>query len=1204
MLITILLFVVATAHSQPITFNTLAGQPAGGTNDGTGISAQFNSPCGVAVDAAGNVYVADTDNHTVRKITPTGTVITLAGLAGASGSADGTGGIARFNQPGGIAVDSASNLYIGDSGNHTIRKITPAGVVSTWAGSAGVSGSADLTGTNAQFFLPQGVAVDSATNVYVADYGNHTIRKIAPDQSVSTLAGLAGSSGSLDLSGSSARFYQPQGVSVDAVGYVYVADTANNTIRKITPGGTVSTLAGFAGSYGSADGAGTNAQFYQPESVSVDSSGNVFVADFINQTIRKVTAGGVVTTVAGATGQSGSADGTNNAARFWGPEGVAVGTGGSVFVADAGNGTIRKITLSGSVATVATFTGAASASSTDGNANNARFSSPGGAASGSATIYVADTANNTIRKLTTVGLASTLAGSAGNAGSSDGSGSAASFYGPQGIAVDWTGNIYVADTANATIRKVSPAGSVVTLTGNAGTNGSLDGTSDALFYQPQAITVDLPGNIYVADTWNHTIRMVTPGGAVSTIAGLPGNFGAADGTNSKARFNRPSGLTVDGAGNLYVSDYFNHTIRKISPSGPTWIVTTIAGLPGVWGKTDGTNSSARFNRPQGISLDGSGNLYVTDSGNETIRKLTPSGTNWIVTTVGGLGGASGSANGTANAARFYSPAGVAVNGSSLYILDSGNSAVRLGAAAAPGAPVIINQPRSLAVNPGSNATFSVTVNGNPTLSYQWRFNGSNLTGMTASSYTRTNAQPGDAGNYSAFVTNAFGSVQSADAALTVNSAPYIITQPQGQIVSLGQSASFSIAAGGGAPLSYQWRFQGSDIPGANGSSYTIGSAQGTNQGAYSVAVNNSAGGVVSADAVLSIFALAAVGDDSLGQTDVPGIATNTIEIAAGGWHNLALRVDGSVVAWGNDFNGQCEVPPELTDALAIAAGGYHSLAIRRDGTLVAWGANDYGQTNIPAGPDKVLAVAAGTWHNLALRMDGTLTAWGDNSHNETNIPAGLTNVTAISAGGSHCLALRSDGTVVAWGDNTDDVGTFVGESVVPVGLSNVIAIAAGQYHSLAAKSDGTVVAWGANGDGQCTVPAGLSNVVALAGGGAHSLALKSDGTVVAWGADWDNQCDLPVLSAIVGIGAGAVHTVLLVESTLPERKLLNPSIQSARFSALLQTLNRKHYALEYATSLPAVQWNGVATNAGNGALEILADPSANAPRRFYRMRQW
>jgi hypothetical protein len=745
---------------------------------------------------------------------------------------------------------------------------------------------------------------------------------------------------------------------------------------------------------------------------------------------------------------------------------------------------------------------------------------------------------------------------------------------------------------------------VLTLAGNAGTNGSLDGTSDALFYQPQALAVDIPGNIYVADTWNHTIRMVTPGGAVSTIAGLPSNYGSADGTNSKARFNRPSGLTVDGSGNLYVSDYFNHTIRKIAPSGPTWIVTTIAGLPGVWGKTDGTNTSARFNRPQGISLDGSGNLYVTDSGNETIRKLTPSGTNWIVTTVGGLGGASGSANGAASAARFYSPAGVAVSGSSVYVLDSGNNAVRLGAAVAPGAPAIINQPRSLAVNPGTNATFTVTVSGNPTLTYQWRFNGSNLNGMTGSSYTRTNAQAGDAGNYSVLVTNASGNALSADAALTVNAAPYIVTQPQGQIVSLGQSASFNVAAGGGAPLSYQWRFQGADISGANGSSYTVGSAQGTNQGAYSVAVNNSAGGVVSADAVLAIFALAAVGDDSLGQTDVPEIATNTIAIAAGGWHNLALRVDGSVVAWGNDFNGQCDVPLELTDALAIAAGGYHSLAIRRDGTVLAWGANDYGQTNVPVGLSKVLAIAAGTWHNLALRMDGTVTAWGDNAHNETNVPPGLTNVTAIAASGSHCLALKSDGTVVAWGDNTDDVGTFVGESDVPAGLSNVIAIAAGQYHSLAVKSDGSVVAWGANGDGQCSVPAGLSNIVALAGGGAHSLGLKSDGAIVAWGADWDGQCDLPALSAVVGIGAGAVHTVLLVESTLPDRKLLNPSIQSKRFTALLQTLNRKHYALEYSTSIPASQWNGVATNAGNGALEILTDPTANAPRRFYRMRQW
>ena len=218
----------------------------------------------MAVDSADNLYVADRNNHTIRKITSGGVVSTLAGSAGATGSAAGTGSAARFNYPEGVAVDSASNLYVADSYNHTIRKITSDGVVSTLAGSAGNAGSADGTGSAARFNGPSGVAVDSAGNLYVGDYGNHTIRKITSSGVVSTLAGLAGARGSADGTGSAARFNSPNGVTLDSAGNVYVADNQNSTIRKITSGGVVTTLAGSAGASGSADGAGSAARFDAP----------------------------------------------------------------------------------------------------------------------------------------------------------------------------------------------------------------------------------------------------------------------------------------------------------------------------------------------------------------------------------------------------------------------------------------------------------------------------------------------------------------------------------------------------------------------------------------------------------------------------------------------------------------------------------------------------------------------------------------------------------------------------------------------------------------------------------------------------------------------------------------------------------------------------------------------------------------------------
>ena len=1203
----LLLAFAVRAHSQPLTFNTLAGLPAGGSADGSGGSARFNAPCGVAADSSGNVYVADTFNHTIRKITPAGVVSTLAGLAGVSGAVDATGSNARFNQPGGVTVDGSGNVYVGDSGNQTIRKITAGGVVSTWAGSAGVSGSADLTGTSALFNQPQGVAVDTSGNVYVADYGNHTVRKITPLRVVSTLAGSAGISGTNDASGSSARFYQPEGVAVDSAGNVYVADTANSTIRKVTASGVVSTLAGSAGNSGSADGTGSIARFYQPEAVAVDGADNVYVGDYFNHTIRKVTSAGVVSTLAGLAGNYGSIDGTNSAARFWGPEGIAVNTNNlNLFVADTGNGTIRKITPSGATMTVSTFAGSASTGSADGTGNNGRFYWPTAVAvAGAGNVYVADTENGTVRKMTPAGLVSTFAGSAGNYGSNDGSAGVARFFGPQGIGVDGAGNVYVADSANATIRKVSSAGIVSTLAGSPGSPGSLDGTNGgAQFYQPQGVAADGAGNVYVADTWNHTIRKITPAGVVSTVAGLAGNFGSADGTNSKARFYWPAAVALDGAGNLYVADYLSHTIRRIAPTGSIWVVTTLAGMPGAWGKADGTNSNARFYHPQGIAVDSGTNVYVVDSGNHAIRKLTPTGSNWVVSTVAGLPEIPGSANGLGSAARFFSPAGIAVTaGGSFYLADSGNNDIRSAVLITNGAPAIIVQPQSQTVDPATSVTFSVSATGAPTLSYQWRFNGSNISGMTASSYTRINAQVSDIGNYSVVITNSVGSVTSEDAFLTVNGIPFILSQPQGVAVALGQSASFSVLAIGTAPLAYQWRFSGNNIPGATASSFTLDSVAGTNNGPYSVVVTNVFGATTSSDALLAVMALKGWGDDSFGQSDLSIAAANTIAVAAGAWHNLALHADGTVIGWGDNFNGQCTVPAGLADALAIAAGGYHSLAIRANGTVLAWGANDYAQTNVPAGLGKVIAIAGGTWHSLALRSDGTIVAWGDNSRGQTNVPPGLTNVVAIAAGGSHSLALKSDGTVAAWGENANAGGDYSGQSVVPPGLSNVTGIAAGEYHSLAVRADGTVVAWGDNSQGQCNLPV-ITSAVALAGGGAHSLALNGDGTVIAWGANWNGQCDLPPgLGDVVGICAGEAHSLVLVQSTLPFPRLFSQGRLGNRFGAVIQTLNRKSYALDFNNSLTVSNWNTLSTNAGNGALKMLSDTNAIARQRFYRMRQ-
>jgi sugar lactone lactonase YvrE len=329
----------AVSCSASVHVTTLAGTGSTGFADGAAAAASFRRPTGVARDAAGNLYVADMDNHSIRRISAAGQVTTLAG-SGVAGHADGTGTAATFNLPFHVALDSVGNLYVADSGNHMIRKVSPGGVVSTLAGT-GVLGSANGPGASAQFSSPAGVAVDAAGTVYVADTGNHVIRRIAADGTVSTLAGLAGNPGSTDGVSTVARFAVPNGLAVDAAGNVYVADSNNSRIRKISAAGVVSTLAG-AGTTGAADGDAGTAQFFNPMEVAVDVDGYVYVTDAWNQKIRRISPSGQVSTLAG-TGVAGYVDGTNANARFAYPFGITLANDGSLYIADTYNHRIRRI---------------------------------------------------------------------------------------------------------------------------------------------------------------------------------------------------------------------------------------------------------------------------------------------------------------------------------------------------------------------------------------------------------------------------------------------------------------------------------------------------------------------------------------------------------------------------------------------------------------------------------------------------------------------------------------------------------------------------------------------------------------------------------------------------------------------------------------------------------------------------------------------
>jgi sugar lactone lactonase YvrE len=303
----------------------------GGSLDGSGSSARFDAPEGVALAPDGNLYVAEKNSGTIRKVSTQGVATTFAGSVGAVGSSDGAGTGARFNAPTRIEADADGNLYVTDTGNSTIRRITAAGAVTTLAGAAGQCGSLDGDARNARFCSPQGIAMDRQGVLYVADTLNHTIRRIDRANVVTTIAGVAGSCGSTDGRGSAARFCEPQDIDVDSAGYLYVADTANSTIREIAPNGEVRTIAGAAGQCGSADGTAGNARLCRAAGIALDGTGNMFVADTGNGTIRRISVSNAVSTVVGVPGSQnnvlGPLPGGLNA-----PRGIAALSAGTLAV--------------------------------------------------------------------------------------------------------------------------------------------------------------------------------------------------------------------------------------------------------------------------------------------------------------------------------------------------------------------------------------------------------------------------------------------------------------------------------------------------------------------------------------------------------------------------------------------------------------------------------------------------------------------------------------------------------------------------------------------------------------------------------------------------------------------------------------------------------------------------------------------------------
>jgi sugar lactone lactonase YvrE len=605
---------------------TVAGNGKAGYSgdNGRATSAQLNAPYGVAIDAAGGLYISDVGNNSIRKVV-NGVITTVAGDGTAGfGGDNGAATAAQLNAPYSVAVDATGGLYIADTLNNRVRKVS-GGVITTVAGngSNGLDGIIPGTynsgpATNATLYLPIGIAVDSAGSIYIS--ADATVFKVA-DGLITVFAeaanlGIPANPQCLGLGCAQAYYSRfPLGLAVNADGSLLVAN-ALAQVFKVSSGTTTLIAGNGSEGYSGDNGPAARAELYVPAGVAADALGNVYIADSGNNRIRRVSNGSIAT-MAGSGTISGD-NGPAASARLKSPFGVATDGAGNVYIADTLDNSVRRVT-NGVITTVA---GSGTIGDENGGpATSAALNSPYGVATDSeGNIYIADTQENRVRKVAK-GITTIVAGTGGQGFSGDrGPAVSAELNWPMGVAVDAAGNIYIADTGNHRIRIITN-GVIATAAGDGAegyTGDNVSATSTALFY-PQGVAVDSAGTFYIADEGNNRVRKVA-NGVITTVAGNgEKGFGGDNGPATMAELYFPSGIAVDAFGSIYIGDSFNNRIRRITRG----VITTIAGNGAAgYGGDNGPATSAELYRPMGLALDSEGNLYIADPGNNVIRVLT------------------------------------------------------------------------------------------------------------------------------------------------------------------------------------------------------------------------------------------------------------------------------------------------------------------------------------------------------------------------------------------------------------------------------------------------------------------------------------------------------------------------------------------------------------------------------------------------------
>jgi alpha-tubulin suppressor-like RCC1 family protein/sugar lactone lactonase YvrE len=1155
-----------------------------GTPD-SALHAVLSSPRAVAVDTSGALYIPDRDLHTVLKVTKKGIISTIAGIGSAGFCGDGGPAVdACLSSPRGIAVDAAGNIYIADSDNQRIRKVDPKGMITTIAG----NGVPDFSGDDgpaidASINFVNGLAVDTKGNLYIADSGNNRIRYVDASGVITTFAG----NGTQDFNGddgaaTAASLSSPYGVAIGEGGVVYIADSANNRIRMVDTHGIITTVAG-NGTYdsGGDGGLAINAGLDYPYAMVPDSNGNLFISDTFHYSIRKVSTDGFISTVAG-TGISGYNGSERSAitALLDAPRGLTVDAAGTVYFADNYNHRVRAITADGMIQSVAGG-GVAGFGGDGAAASGANLDSPSGVTvDTSGSLYIADTYNHRIRMVDPGGVIMTVAGTgSGGYGGDGGLATNAMIDSPWGVALDVDGNIYFSDMANHRVRKINiDSGIISTIAGNgnAGYFGDNLVATLAQLNDPRGIAVDNAGNIFIADTGNHSIRKVTAAGIISTVAGTgtAGYFGDG-GPATAAQLMYPRGVSLSG-GSIYIADTENSRVRKISPDGT---ISTVAGN-GIFGyAVDGALAHETYLAyPHGVAVKATGNVIISDTYSNKVFEITSAGI--IITRAGnGLQEYSGD-GGPATLAALNMPTAVTTDAAgNLFIADTANHRIRQ--VMPPTLPV-----GSIVINGGTPQTTSrrilFTLNctdsdGNDCVSMRLSVDGQlDTEAWTPFVKLGMVILPGT-GLRSVLVEfrDAYDQIISCSDSITVVLPPptgsfvinggALLTFSQEVMLSLGcrdkngaNCQAMRISTDGAMDTESWVSFSTSypvTLPAGNGSKQLAVEFRDTDGIASPVYTGN-----------ITLF------QQQVSITSSPAAispTTVTFTFSAPVISTFECRFDREEGAFSPCTSPLTKTLPGGTHVFEVRLvdpnSGVRSVPATYSWTVIdslagaayTWGRNNYGQLGVgsidsknhpiigsmPA-PVGLIQISAHEAHVIGLRSDKTVWVWGSNlldyyltaEHpTPVQIPAvvgGFEDIQAVAAGGDFNLALKSDGTVWAWGYNYyGELGdTTRASQSAPVqiqGLSGVTKISAGSNVAMALKTDGTVVAWGSNGSNQLGIgspdynphaPAivpGLANITQIAACYDNlMLALDRDGAVWSWGSG--------VYASLGRTGSGAV----------------------------------------------------------------------------------